>query len=114
MTAKGTKRPSVAATKRSSKTFLSAASSRAQLLVRIPLIGGFNASEDDAKGFSRALAPLAGTSCKVEALRYHEYGKDKWARCGLAYKMENAAVSDEQFKAFCKILSGNGLEMIRT
>ena len=91
-----------------------AASKRSQLLVRIPLINGFNASEDDALGFVRVLLPLAGTACKVEVLRYHEYGKDKWARCGMTYTVENAAVGDAQFKAFCKILSDNGIEMIRT
>ncbi len=91
-----------------------AASSRSQLLVRIPLVNGFNASADDALGFVKALAPLSKTGLKVEVLRYHEYGKDKWAKCGLEYNVENAAVSNAQFNDFCKILSDNGIELIRT
>lgn len=96
------------------KNIMSAAENHPHLLVRIPLIGGFNSSADDAAGFARVLAPLAGATVCVEVLRYHEYGKDKWERCGKEYKVNNAAVSDEQFKAFCKILADNGIKIIRT
>jgi len=69
-------------------------------LVRIPLIGGVNASEDDAVAFAALLRGLP-----VEVLRYHEFGKPKWARQGLAYAMEDAQVSAAQAKRFEEILA---------
>lgn len=96
------------------ENILSAAKLRSQLLIRIPLIGGFNASARDAEGFSAVLAPVVGTNSKVEVLRYHEYGRDKWARCGMKYNVENAFVSDSQFLSFCRILTDSGIEIIKT
>ena len=90
-----------------------ASQARTQLLVRIPLIGGFNSSPADAEGFAEALSFLGGEQC-VEVLRYHEYGKDKWKQCGMAYTMQDAFVSDDAFRTFCKILANSGLHLIKT
>ena len=90
-----------------------ASQARTQLLVRIPLIGGFNSSPADAEGFAEALSFLGGEQC-VEVLRYHEYGKDKWKQCGMAYTMQDAFVSDDAFRTFCKILADSGLHLIKT
>ena len=78
-----------------------AADAGVNLLVRIPLIGGVNASEDDAAAFAALLRGLP-----VEVLRYHEFGKPKWAQQGLAYTMGNAQVSAAQAKRFEEILAG--------
>jgi len=77
-----------------------AAGAGVNLLVRIPLIGGVNASEGDAAAFAALLRGLP-----VEVLRYHEFGKPKWERQGLAYAMENAQVSAAQAKRFEEILA---------
>ena len=73
------------------------------LLVRIPLIGGVNASEQDAAAFA-ALFKMLG-DFPVELLRYHEFGKPKWEQNGMAYTMCDAAVSEAQAKRFEEILS---------
>ncbi len=91
-----------------------AAEMREQLLVRIPLINGFNASAEDAKGFVSCLRPFWHDGMKLEVLRYHEYGKDKWEKLGKPYQMKNAFVTDEQFDSFCSVLSSGSIELTRT
>jgi pyruvate formate lyase activating enzyme len=87
---------------------------RKQLLVRIPLVNGFNASNNDALMFVEFFKRLKTDSCSFELLRYHEYGKDKWAQCGLKYTVENANVSDEDYRFYIKAFVDNGLRLIRT
>ena len=91
-----------------------AAERREQLLLRIPLINGFNASVEDAAGFVSVLQPLWREGMKLEVLRYHEYGKDKWEKLGKAYRMQNAFVSDEQFNDFCAVLKSGGIQLTKT
>ena len=91
-----------------------AAAQRSQLLVRIPLVGGFNDRDGDASGFAAAVSVLRGDGQCVEVLRYHEYGRDKWKQCGMAYTMRDAFVSDETYRNFCKALSDSGLRLVHT
>lgn len=92
----------------------SASQRRNQLLLRIPLINGFNASAQDADGFAKILSPYMKEGFALEVLRYHEYGKDKWAQHGMEYKMQDGFVSDEQFNEFCDILKKNSIKLVRT
>lgn len=92
----------------------SAARDRKQLLLRIPLINGFNAAAEDAMGFASALAPYTDSGMRLEVLRYHEYGKDKWLQAGREYTMHDAFVDDEQLEEFCDILKSNRIELIKT
>ncbi|MBQ7541556.1 MAG: radical SAM protein [Clostridia bacterium] len=91
-----------------------AAETRRQLLVRIPLIGGFNDTPADAAEFVRVLSALHGDAQCVEVLRYHEYGKDKWRRCGMDYTVRDAFVSDDGYRSFCAALSAGGLRLAHT
>lgn len=91
-----------------------AAKKRAQLLIRIPLINGFNASEKDAERFAALFRSMDTKNCSFELLRYHEYGKDKWAQCGMLYTVQNAVVSDEVFCKFTNIFLQNEFKLIRT
>lgn len=95
---------------------------REQLAVRIPLIGGFNSSGEDAAGFVR-LFRMAGEKggvsfpqkATLELLRYHEYGKDKWAQCGMEYAMTDAAfVPDAQFASFERVIRAAGIPLVHT
>ena len=75
---------------------------RDQLLVRIPLVNGFNASKADMEGFIRLLRPLDFPGLAVELLPYHEFGRDKWEKSGMPYQVEKGFVSGEavaQYKA---------------
>lgn len=84
--------------------------------VRIPLIGGFNASEEDAAGFAKLFRQLGlpghGT---VELLPYHEYGKEKYTKLGMDYTMtESAYIKSETVAHFTKVLQYAGITVIRT
>lgn len=84
--------------------------------VRIPLIGGFNASREDACKFAELLCKLGlpgnGT---LELLAYHEYGKDKYGKLGMEYSMtETARISPETIQVFTTILRDAGITIIHT
>lgn len=86
------------------------------LALRIPLIGGFNASEEDAHKFVERFAQFdVPGRATVELLPYHEYGKDKYAKLGMPYTMDaSAKVSRQQVHRFAKILQDAGIEVIHT
>ena len=86
------------------------------LALRIPLIGGFNAKEEDAKRFAELFQRLnIGHRATVELLPYHEYGRDKYKSLGLQYTMTNAAkISAEQLRRFRTVLEDAGIEVIST
>lgn len=84
--------------------------------VRIPLIGGFNASEWDAKQFAALFRSWPGwEQMTVELLPYHEYGKQKYEACNLPYIMTDSAhVSSQTVRTFQRILTDAGLTVIHT
>ena len=85
-------------------------------LVRIPLIGGFNASEEDARAFASLFSPLRERGdLSVELLSYHEYGRVKYEKLGLPYTMgKEAYVSREDLEKFSDVLTASGIKMIKT
>lgn len=98
------------------KNLVAAIESGCELLLRIPLIGGFNASVEDARAFA-SLFSAAGvpSHAKVELLSYHEYGKSKYEKLGIPYLMgEDAKVTREQIKEFSLILQEAGITLIKT
>lgn len=82
------------------------------ILLRIPLVNGFNAEISDAYGFAELLKSL--NIDNIELLRYHEFGKEKWKKCGMEYTVENGFVDDERFKEIAKILKENNIKIIHT
>ncbi len=90
------------------------AKKRQQLLIHIPLIGGFNSTQQDAQNFADLINGFSNKNISVEVLRYHEYGRDKWLQCGMEYKMKNADVSDEEYKNFIDVLKKNSITIIKT
>lgn len=87
---------------------------RNQLLIHIPLVGGFNSSSEDAEGFAELIKSFGNDAIDVEVLRYHEYGKDKWTQCGMEYRMTDAHVSEEEYYGFIDVLKKNGISIIKT
>ena len=84
------------------------------LLIRIPMINGYNTDPEDMAEFARILSGLKGETLRIELLRYHEYGKNKWDRLDLPYTVENGFVSDAQYLMFKNILMENGLRTVTT
>lgn len=86
------------------------------LALRIPLIGGFNASDRDAYLFARLFHNLEiGPSVTIELLPYHEYGKSKYAALGLDYTMtDSAKITVQQAAHFKQILESEGFTIVKT
>ena len=82
--------------------------------IRIPLIGGFNASSEDADAFAAFFGTLDKTRFDVELLPYHEYGKDKWASLGLKYTMHDAFVTADTVRHFTDTFKQHGIRVIST
>ncbi len=91
-----------------------ALSRRGQLLIRVPLIGGFNAGEADAQGFAALFADMNLANAQIELLRYHEYGKHKWKQCGLSYTMKQGEVSPETLRQFVQLFRQKNLPIVHT
>ncbi len=84
------------------------------LHLRIPLVHGFNDSTKDYEGFAAFFERLPRDRFDVEILPYHEYGKEKWERCGKSYTVKNGHVSKETVRALADRLSASGIRMIKT
>ncbi len=81
------------------------------VIVRVPLINGFNASKKDAIGFANLLSQFP---FPVELLPYHEYGKSKYKLLGLEYTIEGGFVSEKALEDFTQILLEAGVQLINT
>ena len=86
----------------------------ADVLVRIPLMPGFNDSPADADAFAALLGPVAARdNVRAEVLVYHVFGKSKWAQCGMAYTM-SGRVAPEARTRLEAALRDAGLHVVRT
>lgn len=85
------------------------------VLIRVPLIPGFNDSRKDAECFSGFFKEhIRGNYTKVEFLTYHEFGKSKWEQCGLEYRMKAERIQPGTVEYFEQILNENGIQCTRT
>ena len=90
------------------------AQSGKELLIRVPLIGGFNTDCEAIDGFAKFFCSVNRPNVKIELLKYHEYGKSKWEKAGLQYKMKNAFVRQEQRCEIEENFRRFGLNVVRT
>lgn len=84
------------------------------VLVRIPLINGFNASEEDMEHFVDLFSKQDVSNVRFELLCYHEYGKAKWEKLGKAYTVKDAFVAEETRKKYENMMRMQGLCVVRT
>jgi len=83
--------------------------------LRIPLIGGFNTSNEALQGMIDFFKTLNPDFFTVELLRYHEYGKPKWHACSMAYTMDDSAhVSVKILNRFKDAFQSSGFCVIST
>jgi len=83
--------------------------------IRIPLIGGFNTSDEALQGMIDFFKTLNPDFFTIELLRYHEYGKPKWQACGMDYAMdETAHVDAETLSRFLVAFQSFGFRIINT
>lgn len=84
------------------------------VVIRIPLIGGFNTTETAIEGFVQFFKEINVWRFKVECLPYHEYGKEKWLKCGKKYSVTEGAISQLRLIEIENRLRKEGIELIKT
>lgn len=85
-----------------------------KLLIRIPIIRGFNDSEENINGFISFFKPYVTSHTRFEFLPYHEYGKAKWEQCGMVYKMKDAYVDEVTINLYETLFKKNNLFVMHT
>lgn len=91
-----------------------AAGNSRQLALRIPLIEGYNTSDECVEGFIDVIKQIRGSEFTLELLPYHEYGKIKWKRHGMDYGVKNGFVSAERLSDVEKRFLDCGINLIKT
>jgi len=84
------------------------------LLIRTPLIEGFNAKREYIGQFIEFYKQFNYERTCFEILRYHEYGKEKWEQCGMTYKMHDGHIGEGVEEIFETEYKANGLMVVRT
>lgn len=90
-----------------------AAEQNISTLIRIPLIGGFNDDDESIEKLINAIAPFKDKA-DIELLTYHEYGKEKWEKCGLEYTVKDAFIKAERLKEIRQKFLNSDIKTIRT
>ncbi|MDD4000425.1 MAG: radical SAM protein [Bacilli bacterium] len=85
-----------------------------KLLVRIPLVNGYNASSNDIIGFLEYFKTINCSNLSVEFLKYHEYGKEKWKKIKRAYTVQDGFISDDVYKLFVSEFMKSDIKVINT
>lgn len=81
------------------------------VLVRIPVIPGYNNSLDDADAFCRLLVPMGVT--RIQLLPFHHYGEDKYKQLGYPYAYQTIpAVYPEDLTLYQRVFLQNELECV--
>lgn len=96
------------------KNFTEIFKSKRQLAVRIPLINGFNTTDQALEGFLDFFQGIPDDLVTFEFLKYHEYGKDKWTQCQMAYQISDGYVQDETIKRFEQAFLEKGLRFTQS
>jgi len=82
--------------------------------LRVPLIHGVNDDDEALEGFVDFFSGINRSGMTVEFLQYHEYGREKWEKLGLQYRMENAFVSQQRVQLFENTCRKAGVNVVRT
>ncbi len=97
------------------KTLQKVSKIHSNMLVRVPLIPGFNDSEEDAIHFAQYFVEnMDIEKVKIEFLVYHEFGKGKWEQCGMEYRMPQVRIAPGTVKRFEDVMCERGITCVRT
>ena len=84
------------------------------VLVRIPVIRGYNDSLEDARAFTRLLLGMGGMGAgRVQLLPFHQMGESKYASLGIPYPFRDVPpLRKEALEEFRSVMLAGGLEAI--
>lgn len=88
--------------------------SHRDILVRFPMIYGFNTSGEDLEGFLSVIGAGPRPGVFFEFLPFHEAGKEKWRQCGIEYRQAEAYVPEETRKLFEDAFRNQQLQVVHT
>ncbi|MCX6064244.1 MAG: glycyl-radical enzyme activating protein [Chloroflexi bacterium] len=93
---------------------LKAMQAHQRLLIRIPVVRGFNDSESDMRNFVAFFQQQKTANTSFEFLPFHEYGRDKWQQCGLPYTVQDGFVGPETIAEYERLFAENNFTLART
>ncbi len=94
---------------------ISLAAKMRQCALRIPLINGYNTSDECIDAFVSYVASLEKSEqFTLELIVYHEYGKVKWEKCGKTYSVVDGFVSSEKLAEIISKFKSYGITPIKT
>ena len=83
---------------------------KARVWIRIPLIPGYNDSEEHARSVATAMARMPVE--KISLLAYHEWGKPKYDFLGRDYPLEAKVIEDQdRLERMRDILEAEGISV---
>ncbi len=83
----------------------------ASIRIRIPLIPGFNATEEHLRAIAEYITELDGTVSSIDLLPYHTLGKAKYTALGREYPWNaQERLSDDEVKSLANMLMDYGLQ----
>jgi pyruvate formate lyase activating enzyme len=92
------------------KNIAAALQTKTPVVVRIPVIPGFNDNENDYHAFADKLVSLGVK--QVHLLPFHQLGESKYDRFNLPYAFDGVAqMHDEDVNAFAEVLRRAGLDV---
>ena len=68
----------------------------AGIIIRIPLIGGVNDTDENIEQTARFISELAGDSKEVQLLPYHNIARHKFQKLGIKDKSEKLREPDKE------------------
>ena len=84
--------------------------SKTSVILRIPVIPGFNDSEADFAGFANTLSELGAK--EVQLLPFHQLGESKYKRLQLNYAYDGQKqLRDGDVSAFAEVLEHSGIKV---
>ena len=82
-------------------------SGQTELIIRVPVIPGFNATEEELLAIAKFAETLPGVR-QIHILPYHNFGEGKYEGLNRDYPMGNTEKpSNEQMKAFQEMIEKN-------
>jgi len=83
---------------------------RKPVIVRMPIVPGYNDSEENIKSAAEFLSKLRIVE-RVDLLPYHEYGKIKYKQLGREYKVNTSPPTENKLKEIKSTLESYGLKV---
>jgi pyruvate formate lyase activating enzyme len=92
------------------KNLKNALSGSARITVRIPVIPGYNDSEEDARGYAKLLLSIGAKD--VHILPFHQMGESKYRDLGVPYEYAGVPqLHDGDLEEYAGILKNAGLQV---